>query len=89
MTSAPTKFQKLICQHPYFSVFHKAVFPCGKCVLCRSRRSRQWTHRLSLEATDWSRVCHTILTYAVRDDGWDMNFNYSHVQLFMKNLENS
>ncbi len=84
MTSAPIKFQKLICQRPYFSVLHNAVFPCGKCVLCRSRRARQWTHRLSLEATDWRRVCHTTLTYAARDDGYDMNFNYSHVQLFMK-----
>ena len=84
MTSAPIKFQRLICQSPYFSVLHNAVFPCGRCVLCRSRRARQWTHRLALEATDWRRVCHTTLTYAPRDDGWDMNFNYSHVQLFMK-----
>lgn len=84
MNQAPVKFQKLICQRPYFSVFHKAVFPCGKCVLCRSRRARQWTHRLAIEATDWSRVCHVTLTYSSRDDEHDMNFHYEDVQLFMK-----
>lgn len=84
MISAPVKFQKLICQNPYFAVAQKAIFPCGKCVLCRSRRGRQWSHRLSLESTDWRRVSHVTLTYAPRLDGYDMNFNYSHFQLFMK-----
>lgn len=85
MTSAPIKLQKLICQHPYFSVAHNAIFPCNKCVLCRARRGRQWSHRLALEATDWSSVCHVTLTYAPRlSDNHDMEFHYEDVQLFMK-----
>lgn len=86
MKFAPVKFQKLICQNPYVSLTYNSVFPCGKCVLCRARRARQWTHRLALESTDWSRVCHVTLTYAARDDGHDFDFNlaYPDFQLFMK-----
>lgn len=85
MTSAPIKLQKLICQKPYFSVAHNAIFPCNKCVLCRARRGRQWSHRLALESTDWSSVCHVTLTYAARlTDNHDMEFHYEDVQLFMK-----
>ena len=85
MISAPVKLQKLICQSPYFSVAHNAIFPCNKCVLCRARRGRQWSHRLALESTDWSSVCHLTLTYAPRlSDNHDMEFHYSDVQLFMK-----
>lgn len=84
MLSAPVKLQKLICQSPYFSVAHNAIFPCGKCVLCRARRGRQWSHRLALESTDWSSVCHVTLTYSAREDNHDMEFYYSDVQLFMK-----
>ena len=85
MTSAPVKLQKLICQNPYFSVAHNAIFPCNKCVLCRARRGRQWSHRLALESTDWSSVCHLTLTYAARlNDNHDMEFHYEDVQLFMK-----
>lgn len=85
MNSAPIQLQKLICQNPYFAVAHNAIFPCGKCVLCRARRGRQWSHRLALESTDWSSVCHVTLTYAARlHDNHDMEFHYQDVQLFMK-----
>lgn len=85
MTSAPIKLQKLICQNPYFSVLHNAIFPCGKCVLCRARRGRQWSHRLALESIDWSSVCHVTLTYSPRlNDNHDMEFHYPDFQLFMK-----
>lgn len=85
MLSAPVKLQKLICQRPYFSLANNAVFPCGKCVLCRARRGRQWSHRLALESTDWSSVCHVTLTYAAREyDDHDMEFHYTDFQLFMK-----
>lgn len=85
MTFAPVQLQRLMCQNPYFSVAHNAIFPCNKCVLCRARRGRQWSHRLALESTDWSSVCHVTLTYSPRlHDNHDMEFHYEDIQLFMK-----
>lgn len=88
---APLALQKLRCIKPFISHEHGVAFPCGKCLVCRSRRGRQWAHRLSLESLDWSAVSFFTLTYKEvspfdEPNFFDKsrNFHYSDIQAFNK-----
>lgn len=54
----------VICANPKF--YGEQIFPCGQCLVCRSKRRREWTARIMLEAMLWSDTSFVTLTY--RDD---------------------
>lgn len=56
--------------------------PCGQCVECRLKRSREWAARCMHEASLHAENCFITLTY--RDN--PVSLNYRDFQLFMKRL---
>lgn len=65
------------------------ALPCGKCLPCLQSRARVWTHRIMLEAAQWSDNAFVSLTYedqALTFVGDRPTLNYPDVQLFLKRL---
>lgn len=60
--------------------------PCGQCVECRLKRSREWAVRCMHEASMHRDNCFLTLTY--RDSGLrgSVSLDYSHYAAFMKRL---
>lgn len=58
--------------------------PCGQCVECRLKRSREWAIRCVHEASLHADNCFLTLTY--RDDARAVSLDYSDFQGFMKRL---
>lgn len=58
--------------------------PCGQCVECRLKRSREWAVRCVHEASLHAHNCFLTLTY--RDDARAVSLDYSDFQAFMKRL---
>lgn len=56
--------------------------PCGQCVECRLKRSRDWAARCMQEASQHERNCFITLTYRDAPESLD----YRDFQLFMKRL---
>lgn len=52
----------MICEDP-FTPGGGQAFPCGKCLPCLRRRARVWSHRILLEAQQWSDNAFVTLTY--------------------------
>lgn len=66
--------------------FTGLLVPCGKCVLCKIQKTREWTLRCNLELLYWDSALFTTLTY----DDEHLPFNASLVkkdlQDFIKRL---
>jgi len=58
--------------------------PCGQCVECRLKRSREWAIRCVHEASLHADNCFLTLTY--RDNDKAISLNYADFQSFMKRL---
>lgn len=69
------------------------MIPCGRCIGCRERYSREWALRCMLEAKQWTHNYFLTLTYnddnvpfADSDFGLNMTLDKRDVQLFLKRL---
>lgn len=51
----------MLCHSPFFG--NGGVHPCGNCDPCRTRKKREWTTRLNLEAQLWPQNAFITLTY--------------------------
>lgn len=60
--------------------------PCGRCIGCRIRRSREWALRCVHEAALHDENCFITLTYDDEHLPADASINKRHLQLFWKKL---
>lgn len=60
--------------------------PCGQCIGCRLKRSREWAARCVFEAKQHACNSFITLTYAPEHLPEDGSLHYEHFQLFMKRL---
>lgn len=60
--------------------------PCGQCIGCRIRRSREWAIRCAHEASLYEDNCSITLTYSDEHVPYDMSLNVGDFQRFMKRL---
>lgn len=58
--------------------------PCGQCIECRFKRSRDWAIRCMHEAQMHKHNCFITLTYAPEHLPQDQSLDYTHFQRFMK-----
>lgn len=90
------------CANPYLATYdrfdshgigykvHRYV-PCGRCYMCRKRRSKDWQFRLQVEhqhnkIVTGNETYFVTLTYAPEFYPHDSNINYRDIQLFLKSL---
>ena len=62
------------------------TFPCGKCFECRSKRVREWSFRIAMEASLYEKNCFVTLTYDDKHLPSDKKIHYEDVQKFLKRL---
>lgn len=60
--------------------------PCGRCILCRLERSRQWAVRIMHEAQMHESNSFLTLTYSDEELPYDGSLEHRDFQLFMKRL---
>lgn len=60
--------------------------PCGQCVECRLKRSREWAVRCMHEASLHKDNCFITLTYKDSDSMGSVSLDYNHFSAFMKRL---
>lgn len=63
--------------------------PCGQCLGCRLRRARDWSFRITHEASLYDDNCFVTLTYGRDKLPPDSSLCYRDFQLFMKRLRKS
>lgn len=75
------------CAEPF--VMHGRAYPCLKCLPCLTNRKRIWSHRIILEAQQYSDNTFATLTYA--DDHLPKNGSLypEHLRNFLKRLRRS
>lgn len=59
---------------------------CGRCVECKIKRSREWSYRLTQEASLYDKNCMITLTYDDEHLPDDTAVHYEDFQKFMKRL---
>lgn len=75
------------CKNPY--VVRGQAFGCGQCLPCRVNKRREWTHRMILEAAQYSDNCFLTLTYNDDHLPSDKSLQPKDMQLFIKKLRKS
>ena len=60
--------------------------PCGNCFPCKLQKSREWKHRICLEATTHSETTFVTLTYSDETIPRDWSLDKRDLQLFLKKL---
>lgn len=60
--------------------------PCGKCIACHIKRSKEWALRCYHESTLYPKNCFITLTYSEENLPKDGNLVKEHFTLFMKRL---
>lgn len=60
--------------------------PCGKCLACRLRRSKEWSVRLLHELGYWESACFLTFTYRDEDLPPNASLSKAHLQNFFKRL---
>lgn len=66
--------------------FSELVIPCGQCIGCRLKRSREWAARCMCELKTHEKACFLTLTYDNEHLPENGSLQYSDFQLFMKRL---
>lgn len=66
-------------------------YPCGKCLLCRSKLRNEWVQRCEFELCDHSKSCFLTLTFTEENVAkyWqneDLNVLYDDVRYFFKRV---
>lgn len=74
----------MVCERPFMQ--HGLALPCGKCLPCRMKQRRVWTHRIMLEAAQWRSNAFVTLTYADSHLPQDGCVSVRAMQLFIKRL---
>lgn len=78
-----------MCRNPYTTSDGKA-FGCGQCLPCRINRKRQWTHRIVLEAAQYSDNAFVTLTYSdeflPKTESGAATLDPNHLRLFLMRL---
>lgn len=67
---------------PYF----RPLADCGKCLICRKRKSYELACRCVLHSSLYLKNCFLTLTYDEKKPEYHNNFNYRDIQLFKKSL---
>lgn len=66
------------------------IIPCGRCLGCRTSRSRDWANRLMIESENWQESWFVTLTFndemLERACGKEYTLRVEHLQKFMKRL---
>lgn len=70
-------------------IIGRCDIPCGQCIGCRLRRSRDWSLRIMHEASLYDSNCFVTLTYGENKVPAEGSLDYSDYQLFMKRLRKS
>lgn len=76
----------MTCTHPVLINDGTLRVPCGRCVMCKVARSREWATRILHEASTWPANIFVTLTF---DDAWlppDKSLHKQDVVLFFKRL---
>lgn len=75
----------MICKNPYVSPAGR-VFGCGQCMPCRFNKRRIWSHRIMLEAGQYSDNTFVTLSYADDMLPHDGSVVPKHLQDWLKRL---
>lgn len=70
------------CANPFFIA--GTVFPCGKCIQCRIRKTSEWAARMCHELESWSDAVFVTLTYKEMPE--NNSLKKRDFQLFFKRL---
>lgn len=73
-----------LCLDPFIQ--GAAAYDCGRCLPCRSKKRRLWSHRLLLEALDAKGASFVTLTYA---DDKITSLDPEHLQSFLKRFRSA
>lgn len=68
-----------------YDIIGRCDVPCGRCLGCRLRRSREWAVRVMHEAQMWRENCFVTLTYS-EEHLSSSSLVYSDYQSFMRRL---
>lgn len=74
----------MFCMSPYRPIGKMHLFPCGNCVICRTRRRNEWTIRMILESAYHADSSFITLTYS--PEHRPLTLSKRDLQLFMKRL---
>lgn len=75
----------MTCLNPYI-VSIGLAFGCGRCFFCRSKKAKEWTHRIILEASQHADNSFVTLTYSDEYIPAGGTLVPSDLQLFLKRL---
>lgn len=81
----------IVFSPPTRGKWREVYLPCGQCIGCRLRRSRDWAMRCVHEAKQYSQNCYLTLTYDDDHVPWsnvtgEQTLYKKHMQDFMKRL---
>lgn len=74
------------CVNPFYLEKEKIWVPCGRCILCRIQRAKEWSTRLCHEIGYWDRTAFLTLTYAPEHLPATGSVSKRELQLFFKRL---
>lgn len=72
------------CDRPI--IMYGNAFGCGQCVPCRSKKRREWVHRMMLEAAQYKDNAFVTVTYDEQSLPQGLNVDPRTLSLFIKRL---
>lgn len=81
-----TRYRHFSLANPIAKVMTRTVFDCGKCIICRKKKSRELAMRCVLHASLYKKNCFLTLTYDESKEGYHNNLAYDDIQKFKKRL---
>lgn len=74
------------CKAPVYLAKNDMWVPCGRCILCRVQRAREWSTRLVHELNYWDASCFVTLTYDNEHLPENLSVSKYELQTWMKRL---
>lgn len=74
------------CVNPFYLQKEGIWVPCGRCILCRIQRAKEWSTRLCHEIGYWEKTSFVTLTYDPEHLPLDLSISKRELQLFFKRL---